>query len=227
MQFPYSKSAADAFRAYNKRIQFNVKRVIELVIHAHRGADPDTGQEILRAAVVLNHAYLEDLLRTSAGILLPTMGEAALNEIPLAGLSSRRPEKFHLGKLAQHRGKTVDELIHQSVADHLEYSTFNSVDDIVRLLTTLGLDKTKYEPHFPHLKQMIERRHLIVHRGDLEPTQTSTAPTLRRIETDQVLDWQQATLDFASRLNDDLFRIIIAARSKAAENGVDETELPS
>lgn len=51
--------------------------------------------DILRAAVVLVHATLEDLLRSMAATLLPFADEATLNTIPLAGTGSPgRAEKF-------------------------------------------------------------------------------------------------------------------------------------
>lgn len=43
----------------------------------------DVAQDILRAAVVLIHAHLEEFLRTMARVLLPEADENCLNEIPL------------------------------------------------------------------------------------------------------------------------------------------------
>jgi hypothetical protein len=76
----------------------------------------DVASDILRSTVVLGHAYLEDFLRTIAAAIIPNRGEERLNQIPLIGLAnSGRAEKFLLGKLAQHKGKTVDQIIDQSV----------------------------------------------------------------------------------------------------------------
>jgi hypothetical protein len=38
--------------------------------------------DIVRAAVVLGHAYLEDFLRTMAAAILPNKGDDCLNQIP-------------------------------------------------------------------------------------------------------------------------------------------------
>jgi hypothetical protein len=63
-----------------------------------------------------------------------------------------------------HRGKSVDEVIHESVSEYLEHSNFNSTTEIASLLETLGLDISGQRDYFPQLDAMIQRRHLIVHR---------------------------------------------------------------
>src|ERR1017187_8297396 len=96
-------------------------------------------QEMLRAAVVLTHAYLEDYLRTIGEALLPECDEDTLNAIPLVGLPGR-PERFPLGKLVRHKGKQVDEVLRESVREHLSRTTFNNKGEIVRLLEALGFE---------------------------------------------------------------------------------------
>ena len=58
---------------------------------------------------------------------MPTADEETLNKIPLAGASGRA-EKFQLGRLAEHRGKKVDDVIRESVEAYMERSTLNSVN---------------------------------------------------------------------------------------------------
>src|SRR5258708_7561808 len=68
------------FKPYVKLIGEGLERGMKLVSQAGKG-DKETAAEILRAVVVLNHAYLEDFLRNVALWLLPVAGEETLNKI--------------------------------------------------------------------------------------------------------------------------------------------------
>ena len=162
-------------------------------------------QDVLRAAVVLIHAYLEDFLRTVAGILLPVAGEATLNSIPLAGLDGR-PEKFPLGKLVRHRDKLVEEVLRMSVMEYLDRSTFNSTDEIAQLLDKLGFQVADHNQQFAAIGAMIQRRHQIVHRADRVKTPGSGKYTLQPIEAGEVLAWLRATTAFTLSVTKPLFR---------------------
>jgi hypothetical protein len=84
-------------------------------------------QDLLRAAVVLLHATVEEFLRYVGTLYLPHSPEEVLNSVSILGSEDPlRPEKFYLGRLVRHRGKTVEQLIEQSVAAHLERMTFSN-----------------------------------------------------------------------------------------------------
>ena len=85
-------------------------------------------QEILRAAVVLTHACLEDFVRTVARNLLRHAGAKSLDKIPIK-----------LGTLERKKGEPLDKIICEAVSDHLDRITFNSKEDIKNLFKTLGL----------------------------------------------------------------------------------------
>jgi hypothetical protein len=138
---------------YLDGLEESLLRISDLV-KASSGLQGGAGQDVLRAAVVLTHAYLEDFLRTIAATILPTCDEKCLNDIPLAGLSpSGRAEKFFLGKLVRHNGKTVDELLRQSIAEYLDRLSFNSTDDISHLLATLGFGISEHSESFPRYRK--------------------------------------------------------------------------
>jgi hypothetical protein len=178
----------------------------------------DRGSDILRAAVVLTHAYLEDFLRTLARNILPDASAEVLNGVPLVGIGSNlRPEKFYLGKLVPHRGKNVDDVIRESVAEHLGRISFNTVEDIVHLLKDdLGFDISPYEGYFPDIAAMMKRRHLIVHRadrvtytGELNPEASEQHSViggylLQAISVDQVNAWIAATFQFITSVVESL-----------------------
>jgi hypothetical protein len=124
--------------------------------------------DILRMIVVFLHATFEDVLRTMARQRLAAASTQVLNLIPLVGTSrSGRTEKFHLGALNEHRGKTVDQLIQESVESHLDGESFGSCGDVNDVLAQMGLDPTPFKPLFSDLDQLMKRRHRIVHNADL------------------------------------------------------------
>jgi len=174
------KGAERDFKPYTMIITESLGRCMKLVTESDK-VDKDMASEILRAAVVQNHAYLEDFMRTLALAFLPTADENVLDDVPLAGLGqANRAEKFYLGKLTRHRGKTVNDLISESVTEHMERSSFNSVTEIMSFLRSIGLKLPDGKDESPEsipklpvtpdilaiLDQMMKRRHQIVHRAD-------------------------------------------------------------
>ncbi|HMD16790.1 MAG TPA: HEPN domain-containing protein [Terriglobales bacterium] len=205
------EAAYKILEPYVDSVWENIDRVNELLVLAQDAHPPATdvwvtkGREgaagdVLRAAVVLIHAYLEDFLRTIAGVLLPAGGESTLDAIPLAGISGR-PEKFLLGKLVHHKGKLVDDVLRESVFRHLERTTYNNTDEIARLLETLGLEVPKYNKYFPTIQEMMLRRHQIVHRGDRLKAPGPDSSTLQPIEAAEVRTWLVATSQFLTMLS--------------------------
>ncbi|MEO4049415.1 HEPN domain-containing protein [Pseudomonas sp. CAU 1711] len=155
------------------RLNYNFSRVNNLLSLYKETSKKQRGRvlvhqaDILRSAVVLMHAMLEDCLRTIASHYLPLSQEDYLSKIPLHGLNnSGRPEKFHLSELAKFKGMTVDQVISASVNSHLDRTSFNNVADITNLLQSLDVDTKELADFFPTLESMISRRHQIVHRGD-------------------------------------------------------------
>jgi RiboL-PSP-HEPN len=186
-----------------------VNRVANLVGFGVEGiysTDPSrkrAAEDVVRAAVVLLHAYLEDFLRTMAGALLPAGNEDCLNRIPLAGTTGRA-DKFLLGKLVQHKGKLVDDLLRESVSEYLERSNYNNTDEISRLLGELGIDVKAVSQRFPEIQRMMERRHQIVHRADRVKGTESNIPVLEPIDPQEVFVWLKAVADFMTHLTGEI-----------------------
>ncbi len=164
----------------------------------------DGSEDILRAVVVLTHASLEDCLRTVAGIFLPYAEEKVLDDIPLAGLGGR-PEKFFLGKLTKHRGKTVESVIQDSVSQYLTRETYGNVREIDILLNSIGFDSSAYKATLPKIAAMIKRRHEIVHRGDMIKPDGSKDTRIAPISASEVLRWSQAVHEFMFSLFPQIF----------------------
>jgi chorismate mutase len=208
------KAAERDLVPYAELIVEGLKRCLNLVSEAVK-TDKETSAEILRAVVVLNHAYLEDFLRKLALSLLPIASEEILNRVPLAG-SAGRVEKFQLGKLAEHRGKKIDDVLRESVSAHMEHSTFNSVTEIMSFLKSVDIrlprredkDASSKIPKLPVgddtlalLDAMIKRRHHIVHRAD----KAKTHDGLQVIADSEVISWLAATVTFTLSLANENF----------------------
>jgi hypothetical protein len=155
------------------RFVLNVSRVRNLVViyrsqlsGSGKGRRGHAKTDVLRAATVLLHASMEDVLRSLAYWKLPLAPAAVLEHIPLVGGSAT---KFSLGALAPHRAKSVAEVIKESVDVSLERSNYNNANEVCALLTSIGLDVAPAQPFLPLLETTMKRRHQIVHRADANP----------------------------------------------------------
>ena len=151
-----------------------------------RVAIDSENQDVLRSAVVFLHATLEDFLRSLAMQYLVSAEESVLNEIPFAG--NARAEKFWLGKLAQFRGRTVDEVIADSVRQHLNHSTYNSAGEVAGFLESISFDVKHVRDLLPEVDAMMKRRHQIVHRADRDDDNRPAT-----LDLEAVMNWITAT----------------------------------
>jgi hypothetical protein len=147
----------------------------------------DAIDDVLRAAVVLLHAAIEDFLRGIAQRLVPWLGPAFLDKVPLLG-DARRSEKFSLGKLATFRGQSIDDVIRASVDNYLSTSTFNNVSDIVNFLKSMEIEIKDSDHCFKNIDQLMKRRHQIVHRAD----KPEGSDTIAAIHSEDVYKWTKA-----------------------------------
>jgi hypothetical protein len=204
MKIPSDADAAKLLQLM-ERYKNNINRVINLLDLYKKQAGHGGGRraskadDILRAAIVLLHAALEDFLRTFEHILAPYDKSELLSEIPLAG-SKDRSSKFTLAALRTHSGKSVDDVIRDSVAEHLGKRSYSNTDEIAACLQRMGLDPAKVRKYFPRLESMISRRHNIVHRADAN---TQTGPRIhptRSISKATVFAWTKNVNGFLSVL---------------------------
>ncbi len=159
--------------------------------------------DILRLSVVFIHSTLEEFLRRLAIELLPKADEKTLNNIPLI-TKAGRAEKFALGSLARLKGKTVDEVITESVENYYEHSNFNNTTQINLLFTDLGIDTSKVKHHFSELNNLMNRRHRIVHRGDKVKESQEDFGVLVTIKIEEVYKWQQTVAEFCASVIGDI-----------------------
>ena len=129
--------------------------------------------------------------------------EEVLNRVALLGTQEvLRPEKFFLGKLAQHRGKTVDQLITESVNAYLDRISFSVTMDISNLLEGAGIAVETVRPLYPKLSALMTRRHQIVHRADLVDVPGDERKATP-IDAATVTEWATAVKEFFARVMTD------------------------
>ena len=104
------------FRENVERIENPIETYDE-VTDSGKGRREVRHQDLLRAAVTFLHAALEDVVRSIAEWKLPQAGQDDLTDVGLPGLKSNQ---FHLGYLTYHRGKSINELLEESVNAYLE-----------------------------------------------------------------------------------------------------------
>lgn len=187
------------------RFEENLARVENLVklyeekVRPHgRGRKNALSTDVLRAAVVLLHATLEDLLRSIGFWKWPDTNDAELlNKIPFTGSDPRRrAEKINLGYLINLRGKTVDDVIKQSIEEYLDRSSFNNTKEIASFLESIGVDTKAVKANFPSLEELMKRRHLIVHQADRDDSGGRGQHRIRSIGTKTVKAWVEAVKSF-------------------------------
>jgi len=219
-----TKDADD--KLFEARFILNMKRVsglIDLVVPRSIAAEGDPLEsDISRAVVVLLHATFEDMLRTVARQRAGTMNAEALADVPLSG-ASRRAEKFHLGALERHRGKTVDDLLRESVEAYWEQRAFGSCNEVENALRQMGLDTEPFKFLYPGLDSMMKRRHQIVHDADLPNATAREAKPWGFSDNLLLMYWLLHVLTFNAQLHvsidpaDELHRWYLARRTTAIE----------
>lgn len=192
---------------FQERFQSNVARVRALVATytdlagAGRGRASVEHGDILRAAVLLLHAALEDLLRSMEETKLPSASARGFEgfRLPLPGRPFRQAkDRFTLVELAEFRGRSVDDVFREAIDLHLEHSNYNNVPELVQALERV---EVRCRPRNPAIVEaMMRRRHLIAHRADRNPMAGSGHHLTQSIGRELVLSWTAEVESFGGAL---------------------------
>lgn len=164
----------------------------ESMAAAGRGRPGNALSDLLRACVVMLHAAFEDTCRSIAAERYPKASADVLNEIPFCGQRGRA-KPISLGELSRHRGRTVDDLIEESVRSYLESFSVNNGPEIDAFLRNVGIAEPRdfhQELNFGVLCSAIKRRHHIVHQADKNPIRGRRGHhAAQPISRDLVAEW--------------------------------------
>lgn len=186
------------------RFELNITRVKNLVaIYSNLLAGAGQGRrghketDVLRAATVLLHASVEDVLRSLAYWKLPAAANQFLDQIPFVGGTAT---KITLGTLSSQRGKSVEDVIKESVDASLERSNYNNTEEVCLLLHSIGLSAESVQRYLPTLEAAMKRRHQIVHRADANPNPGRGNHRVASIAPKTVNEWVANTEQFVQEV---------------------------
>lgn len=189
------------FRANLSRVRSLIE-IYDRLTGGARGRASVAETDLLRSAVVLLHATLEDLLRGLLAQRLPSAPPDSLNGLPLPLPPTSKPKDpkpkplISIVDLAAFRGRTVDGVIRDAVAAWLEWSNYNVVKDIADGLERIGLPTTLIGPLGGDLDAMMKRRHLIAHRADASESTGPGHHSARSLRRNTVTSWISAVEQF-------------------------------
>ncbi len=169
------------FQQFQERSKENLERVRNLVSIYESLANTEKKHgkhdaDLLRAAVVLLHATLEDFIRVLIGWKLPFATPEQIKKSELR-------VSFH--QLAECRESTVGDFLVHSTEMILSRSTYNNKCDVSKALKSIGLDIKNLKIN--DLESAMTRRHKIVHRSDRGGE--SDLGRVNPIQADHVLKW--------------------------------------
>jgi hypothetical protein len=85
------------------------------------------------------------------------------------------------------------------VAAHRDKRTFGNTERISKVLKRAGIPIGAVEKFYPSLEKLMDRRHQIVHKGDLkQPLKREGERDPEPIDLSQVKEWQDTVLNFVS-----------------------------
>ena len=151
--------------------------------------------DILRAAVVLCHANLEQVLRDLLAVDAEWTPEF-LQRIPLSGSKHVRADRFSLADLSSFGSLAVSEVVFNAVWEYLGKRSFNQIADVTEVLQMCQLDLAKYRKFFPAFQALMKRRHHIAHTADLEEAPGRGKQMARSISAEIVSRWNKNVLNF-------------------------------
>jgi hypothetical protein len=197
--------------AIKTRLGYNAKRVENLLsLYGELAVRKDSSyaSDILRSAVVLLHATLEDVIRGLLKWKKMRSNSKALSDITFY-LDEKETKSITLAQLAavdddDFEDMTVRTLIKETIRRHYDRETFNNRRQLNHALESLGIVPKKYAAELNVIEPMTKRRHLIVHQGDRGEPADGKHGRLTDIDAKDVKAWLVATQGFLSGLIDSL-----------------------
>jgi hypothetical protein len=171
--------------------------------------EPSVIHDMTRAIIVFAHAAVDDFLRCLANYMLLQTGTpdafASMSAGPLLPGSEdhRKPTTLTVQDLAGHRGKSVNQLLQEAVAGYVEHLSFNDTTQIASLIERIGVKVEPYRKYFKSLDLLFSRRHIIVHRADMQDLGDREPKPIANEEREALFNAIRDAIQFADRLEKD------------------------
>lgn len=188
--------------AYKTTFDENMKRVDSLIsvydLLKRDGKTSDKNKEykftdMLRAAVVFMHSSFETYYRTIIiEELKENKGGDVLKDFPILTEEGKEKSKITVSDLIRYSGKTVQEVIGESIENKLGRTSFNSYSDIYEWAKKINIDLTEFKKQ-EDVEKAIQRRHRIVHEADTSKVSGKGKPS--SIYPGMIHPWKEAYID--------------------------------
>jgi hypothetical protein len=152
---------------------------------------------VLRAFAVLLHASLVRFVRDLERLRLARYGSSALKKVPLEGVETAGGNPT-ASFLLKHLGRTIDEVLTETIRAHVEKRDYPTADQIELALQRIGIWITSLRQQFLRIDQLISCRDCIVHGGPLEWGRGTEHRSNRRLTRAVLLGWVRAVDDLVS-----------------------------
>lgn len=165
------------------------------------GSDEERS-ELLRAAVVLLHSSIEEIVRNLFVDRLPNASTETLNDLTYSEYGpTNRSKGVLLGDLLRnHGGRLVDNVIIDAINSYVDRLNINNAEQLISLLRKVQIDSTPLEPLLNDIEKMMKRRHQIVHQMDREDALDPDARPISQITLDAVQAWETAVSRFHNEI---------------------------
>ncbi|WP_331296819.1 HEPN domain-containing protein [Methylobacterium hispanicum] len=194
-------------RQIGRRFAYNRDRVSHLIeVHKAIGGSKKLKaayrSDILRSAVVLLHAALEDLLREMIRSKAAEDPGALYKQLVFPGSlgDTKVYQKIEVADLERFRGITVEDLIQRCVDNYLARRSFNNKSELVSAITAAGLIPGNFSEYFDDVVEAISRRHKIVHEGDRTSLSSKTHGKRVKIDEADVTRWLNAVTGLGKQM---------------------------
>lgn len=149
----------------------------------------------LRAGVVFLHSAFEEYFRCVLVEWLPVKAnEETFKQIPIALRAGKKPERIFLNELAKYKEKTVNDIICESIDEHMKLQSFNNEESIRRWCSKIGIDLSDFSK-MREIDKAVHRRHKIVHEADMKKDNENETGKLTGITSRELGAWTKAYKD--------------------------------
>lgn len=183
-----------------KRVESLVALYVQLKEDKQRDRKEYKLTDILRAAVVFLHSAFEEYFRSILIEWLPLRATSeTLKQFPIAAKAGKKAEKILLNDLIDFRGKSVDDIIYESVAETMKLRSFNSEEDIRNWCCKINIS-IEDTSSIQKIGNAVQRRHKIVHEADLNKNEKTEKTRLTLIKPADVTAWIEEYKKFVNQI---------------------------